>query len=135
MRKKVFTVDPDKPLREAICIMCDNNIGCVIVSKNNKVVGIITERDVMKCVAQGTIDHADEIKISSVMTHYIIFVKPQDKIGKAIELLRKHKIKKLAVLDNNERLVGIITTTDIVLVEPKIIEKLSELLSKKIENL
>jgi len=135
MNKKVFTINPQSSLRDAINIMCDNNIGSLVVTKNNKVRGIITERDVMKCVAQGTIEHADEIKISSVMTHYIYFVKPEDKVEKAIEIIRKYKIKKLPVLDNSERLVGIITTTDIVFIQPKIIEKLSELISKDITNL
>jgi len=135
MSKKVFTVEPETSLREAISIMCDNNIGCVVVTKNNKVRGIVTERDIMKCIVQKTIEYADEIKVSSIMTHFIISVKPEEKVEKAIELLRKHNIKKLPVLDDSGKLEGIITTTDIVLVETKMIEKLSEIFSKEIKDI
>ncbi len=129
MNKKVVTTSPEDSLTNAIREMSDNNIGCVVVNKNDKVVGILTERDVIKCLAQRNIN-MDEIKVTEVMTHYVISISPDARIEKAIELIEKYKIKKLPVLYDSTKLVGIITATDICLAEPKIIKKISELLSK-----
>jgi CBS domain-containing protein len=134
MTKKVFTIDTTDTLKEAINIMCDNNIGCLIVTKNKKVRGIITERDIMRCIAQGIIEYADETEVSVVMTHYTISIGPEQKIEKAIELIKKYKIKKLPVIDNSEKLVGIITASDIVLQKPEIVEKLTKKFSEDVKK-
>jgi len=61
------------------------------------------------------------------MLYNHLTVKPDDTVEKAIELMMKNKIKKLPVV-KNKKLVGIITSNDIAVLQPKLIEKLSSLL-------
>jgi acetoin utilization protein AcuB len=134
MNKRVITISPDDFLVDAIRKMSDNNIGCLIVTKNDKAIGILTERDVVNCLAQKNNNYKqtiDETKVSDIMTRYIISVSPNTKIENAIKVIKENKIKKLPVLDDSTKIVGIITITDICLAEPKIIEKLLEFISKE----
>jgi len=134
MSKKVITISPDDFLDDAIRKMSDNGIGCLIVTKNDKAIGILTERDAINCLAQKNNNYKQtigETKVSDIMTHYVISVSPNTKIEKAIEVMKENKIKKLPVLDDSTKVVGIITITDICLAEPKIIENLLEFLSKE----
>jgi len=134
MSKKVITISPDDFLVDAIRKMSDNGIGCLIATKNDKAIGVLTERDVINCLAQKNNNYKQtigETKVSDIMTHYVISVSPNTKIEKAIEVMKENKIKKLPVLDDSTKVVGIITITDICLVEPKIIEELLEFLSKE----
>jgi CBS domain-containing protein len=127
MNKNAITAEPETSVRETIRMMIDNHIGSVIVVKNNKIVGIMTERDVLVELATNKDRDIDQLKVGDIMTRWIITVKPDDTVEKAIELMMKNKIKKLPVV-KNEKLVGIITSNDIAVLEPKLIEKLSSLL-------
>ena len=69
--------------------------------------------------------------VSEVMTKEVITISPVDTIEDAVELMTKHNIKKLPVLDG-DKLVGIVTSTDIVVVQPKLIENLARLLSIRV---
>lgn len=130
MNKNVITTGPETSVRDAIRIMTDNHIGSVVVVKNNKIVGIMTERDVLLTIAENSRIDVDKLKVADVMTRWIITVKPNDTIEKAIELMMENKIKKLPVVKNN-KLVGIITASDIAVIQPKLIEKIANLLSIK----
>ena len=136
MNKNVITIDTDASIRDAILVMSDNDVGCVIVTKNDRVVGILTERDIIRCLAKpaGYID-IDRNRVESVMTRYVISVTPNTKIEKAIQLMKTNKIKKLPVLNDSSKLLGIITESDICMAEPKIIERISELLSKNLKEI
>jgi CBS domain-containing protein len=127
MNKKTITVEPETSVREAIRMMIDNHIGSVVVVKNNRTVGIMTERDVLIELATNRDRDIDQLKVVDIMTRWIVTVKPDDTVEKAIDLMIKNKIKKLPVV-NNEKLVGVITSSDIAVLEPKLIEKLSSLL-------
>jgi CBS domain-containing protein len=123
MNKKVIVVEPEAFLKEAIAIMNDNNIGSVVVVKNNKIVGILTEGDVLRMLVKNKIMDINQLKVEDTMTRWVITIGPDDTIKKAIELMMKYHIKKLPVV-KNEKLVGIITASDIATVQPKLIEKL-----------
>lgn len=134
MNRKVITIDSEMKVREAIRIMIDNEVGSLVVTKNNKIVGILTERDIIKAMSKENTKDTGQLKILDVMTRWVITVDPNTQIEKAIELMVKYKIKKLPVI-KNEELVGIITATDIAVVEPKLIEKLANLLGVHLRSL
>ena len=104
---KVIAIDHDVSLKEASKIMSNRNIGCLIVLKKNKVVGIITERDVLKNISSlGR-------KISGAMSKGVITIDHDESLDNAALVMTEKKIKRLPVMDK-EKLVGIITATDIV---------------------
>jgi CBS domain-containing protein len=130
MNRKVIKASPDTSVREAARIMTDNRIGCVVVEKNGRVVGILTDRDILTALAKDGDANYDNMKISDIMTRYVIFASPGSRIEKVAETMIKHKIKKMPVIEG-EKLIGIITSTDIAVAEPKIIKTIGKLLAKK----
>ena len=112
MSKNVLTVDKSATLQESAQNMRKFNIGCVIVTgENGKPLGIVTERDfVTKVAAEGMPLFTE---IYEVMSSPLITINPEETIWEASEIMKKKGIHKLPVQDN-ERIVGILTTTDIV---------------------
>jgi len=111
--KNVKTISPEDTVKEAASVMSRNNIGSlVVINSNKKVVGIVTERDIIEKVnARDKL--ASRVRIDDIMTSKVITIDANALIDDAVYLMVKHRIKKLPVLDNNE-LVGIVTATDIV---------------------
>jgi CBS domain-containing protein len=111
--KSVKTISPGDTVKEAASVMSRHNIGSlVVVNSNKKVVGIVTERDIIEKVnARDKL--ASRVRIEDIMTSKVITIDANALIDDAVYLMVKHRIKKLPVLDNNE-LVGIVTSTDIV---------------------
>lgn len=111
--KNVRTIHYDSTVKEAAVIMSKYDIGCLVVVDNNKkVVGIITERDILEKV-NARDKTSSKIRIEEIMTPKVITIDANALLDDAVYLMIKHKIKKLPVIENNE-LVGIITSTDIV---------------------
>ena len=124
MRKEVITAEPEISIQEAVRTMVDNRVGSLIVATNNIVKGIITESDVIRAVAEGK-DMQKE-SISNIMTPYVYTVSPNQKLEVAIATMKKHKVKKLPVMEGR-KLEGIITTTDIIMSHPEMVAELNPL--------
>jgi len=129
MNKNVMTVKPDVTLRKAAEAMSNYHIGSLVVLENNKLVGILTERNVLVAVADGK--DPELTTVEEVMTKKVITISPDKVIEDAVALMTEHRIKKLPVVDG-EKLVGIITASDIIVVEPKLIEGIAKLISIKL---
>jgi len=111
MKKNVITIDESMSIQEAAQMMTNANIGCVIVTKKDNPVGIITERDfVTRIAAEGRPLFTE---VSELMSIPLTTVSPDDTVWNAAEIMRRKGIHKLPVQEGNE-IVGIITTTDIV---------------------
>ena len=111
MNKDVLTLDKSTSVQEAAEHMKKLRIGCVIVTENKKPIGIITERDfVTKIAADGRPLFTD---IKEVMSSPLIAIDPDETIWEASELMKEKAIHKLPVKENDE-IVGIVTTSDIV---------------------
>ena len=116
----VVTVEPDVDVRRAVRAMNDFEIGCLVVVEAGRVVGILTERDVLKRVVdEGR--KPEETRVREVMSKPPITISPDVDLETAIELMFKHKIKKLPVVENG-KLVGLITFTDLVRAQPALIQ-------------
>ncbi len=111
MSKNVLTVDKSTSLQEAAQRMSKLNIGCVIVTEGTKPLGIVTERDFVTIVAAEGRPLFTEI--SEVMSSPLITIDPEETIWEASEMMKQKKIHKLPVKEN-EQIIGIVTTTDIV---------------------
>ncbi|MDA1346197.1 MAG: CBS domain-containing protein [Crenarchaeota archaeon] len=111
MSKNVLTVDKSASLQEAAEKMSKLNIGCVIVTDGTNPLGIVTERDfVTKVVAEGRPLFTE---ISEVMSSPLITIDHEETIWEASEMMKVKGIHKLPVKEN-EQIIGIVTTTDIV---------------------
>ena len=125
MTKKIFSVDCEKTIQFASSIYCDNKIGCLIVTENNHIVGIVTERDFIERTI--CMDKDPKItKIKEIMSTNVKTIDLNERVEKAIGILKENKIKKLPVTANNS-LVGILTITDIAYSRPTIKEFFSSI--------
>ncbi|MEM0171392.1 MAG: IMP dehydrogenase [Thermoproteota archaeon] len=105
--KEVITINKEAKVGEAAEIMKKYKISGLPVVENNKLVGIITGRDVR---------FADpSIKVGEAMTKDVVVAEPNITPEEAIELMKKHKVEKLPVIDRERRLVGLITYKDVAL--------------------
>lgn len=121
----VVSVGPNVIVKKAVKVMNDFEIGCLIVVEDSKVIGILTERDVLKRVVdEGR--KPEEARVGEVMSKPPITVNPDASLENAIQLMFKYKIKKLPVVENN-RLVGLITFTDLVRAQPALIQTIKRL--------
>ena len=130
MNRNVIAVKPETSVREAAKVMAKYHIGSLIILEENRIAGIITEGDILrKVIVEGK--DLDETKVRDIMTEKVFTIEPDKTIEDAVRLMMEKKIKKLPVIEN-EKLVGIITASDIMVVEPKLIEAIASLISLKI---
>jgi CBS domain-containing protein len=129
MVREVITVDENSTVREAVDIMNESQIGSLIVLERGKATGIVTERDFLKrVIAEGK--DVMTTKIKEIMTTPLVVVEPSTDLEEAVKLMFQSKIKKLAVVDAN-KLVGIVTLTDIARFQPQMIRVLKQLTTKQ----
>jgi len=125
MNKNVKTTTHEASVQNAAKTMTKYRIGSLIVTKNGRLVGIVTERDILsKVVAKGK--DPRKTKIKSIMVTDVVLAKPNMDIEEAAKIMIKYKIKKLPIVEGNQ-LIGIITASDIVSAQPVLMKRLSEL--------
>ncbi len=110
MERKVVTVEETDSLEDAVETMFEKKVGgCPVVNKDDVVVGIITERDILKYLGQNrTIDGV----ASDYMTSSVITLRPKDTIEKAMKTMIEKKLRRLPIIDDGI-LVGLITVREI----------------------
>lgn len=122
MNKNVQTIEPSRTVRQAAQKMTEYGIGSLVVVKDKKLAGIITERDILvKVVAKGR--YVSE-KVATVMTKNVIYVDPDIDVEEAIKIMTENRIKKLPVV-SGAVLLGIVSVIDLLKAEPKMLEKLA----------
>jgi CBS domain-containing protein len=126
MNKNVVVAKPIVTLREAAKVMGEMNMGSLVIMEEDKIVGIVTGTDILKAIGEGK--DPDKVTISEIATKSVITIQADEPLEKAVDIMVKNKIKKLPVL-MNEKLVGIITVSDIAIVEPKIVSTVASLIS------
>jgi len=104
---KAVTESHDITLRDAARVMSDMNIGSLILMNKDKIVGIVTDTDILKNL------NKLEVGISKVMSKNVITIEDDESLEDAANLMAEKKIKRLPVL-RDEKLLGIITATDLI---------------------
>jgi len=112
MHTGVTWVKPGTPVRELAKTMRERDIGAIPVGENDRLIGMVTDRDI---TCRGL---ADGLKIESltardVMTKPIYYCKSDEDIGDALRLMEKNKIRRLPVINDKKRMVGMLSLGDI----------------------
>jgi len=120
MTQDVKTVGIDATIEEAVQKMNKFAIGSVVVvdTERRKPLGIVTERDILRLVEQ--YPEPLVLKVKQVMSQPLISTDSDTSIEEAARLMVKNRIKRLPVVEN-DRLVGIVTSSDIMSTSPKLI--------------
>jgi CBS domain-containing protein len=126
MVESVITIDADASVIKAVRTMNENEIGCIIVTRKGKAIGIVTERDLLKRVI-GKSKNPKTTKVREIMTKPLIAGHPDMDLEEATKLMFKMKIKKLPVVESEGDLRGLITLTDVARFQPQMIRILKKL--------
>jgi CBS domain-containing protein len=108
----IYSVEPGTMVYEAIELMCQKNIGGLLIMERGRLAGIFTERDyARKLILKGKSSRDTPIK--EIMTSRLVTVSPDNSIEDCMELMTNQHIRHLPVLDG-EKLVGLISIGDVV---------------------
>jgi CBS domain-containing protein len=108
----VVTIAPDASVFDALALMAVKDIGAVVVMREHRVVGIMSERD----YARKVILHqraSKEITVAQIMTDKVLYVRPTQTIEECMALMTDKHIRHLPVLDG-DRLIGVLSIGDLV---------------------
>ena len=120
MIDKVVTIAADTMVRDAVKLMNKHDIGCLVVIEKGKPIGIVTERDMLKRVLAES-EELENIKVQEVMSKPLTVGKPDMEIESAAEIMFAKKIKKLPITENG-KLIGLVTLTDLLRIQPQLIK-------------
>ncbi len=109
---KVLTATPEDTLYQALKVMADNNIGALVVVKEEKVVGIFSERDFVR---NAVVDKklSMDMLINELMSVKVCYVRPEQTIEECMALMTDKRTRHLPVIDG-EQLIGIVSIGDVV---------------------
>ncbi len=104
---KIYTIPSDATVLDALQVMAEGNTGAVLVTENEKIVGIFTERDYAR---QGEVKgrYAKDTNVGELMTKQMVMVKPETTLEECAELMGKYHVRHLPVLEK-DRVVGIVS--------------------------
>jgi CBS domain-containing protein len=112
MRKKPEAVDPDMTVTEAASTIAKRNDECLIVARNDLVVGIVTPTDMIeKVIAVGA--NPQRVYVRDVMSTPVITVNVTATIAQAAQVMSDYGVRKLPVLDESGALAGVITSLEL----------------------
>ena len=113
MHKGVNWVSPDTPIAELAKMMREYDIGAIPIGENDRLVGMVTDRDIVcKGLARNDFDVSRTLA-RDVMTEGIHCCLEDDDLGKAVRHMEALKIRRLPVINKNRRMVGILALGDI----------------------
>jgi CBS domain-containing protein len=130
MTSNVITADSNTTVADAAVLMSRFKIGSLVIKSETGPQGLITESDIITKVVSKNI-LASEITIGQIMTKNLILIDPGSELNQAARLMAKNNIRRLPVV-NNGNLVGILTSTDVLMVSPELTELLVE--NARMEN-
>ncbi|MDD1726149.1 MAG: CBS domain-containing protein [Euryarchaeota archaeon] len=132
MTRTVVTATPDMSAAEAGKKMVENRVGNVLIVKDGRPVGIVTESDMVAKVISKNIKPGS-IKLEQLMSQPLITTKSSDDINDAVLMMAQKKIRRLPVIDDGV-LVGIITDADVIQASSEINQILDNLIQMNREN-
>jgi len=108
------TVAPGDSLQAAARVMRDEDAGAVPVVEDGRVTGVLTDRDiVIRAVADGDF----QAKVSDICSDDIVTCDPEMSTAEAAELMSEHQVRRIPVVDDDEKLVGIVSLGDLAVKE------------------
>jgi len=113
MTPHVRLTDPDETIRDAASAMADADVGSLPVGENDRLVGMITDRDIaLRAVAEG---RGPQTRVRDVMTQRIQYCFEDDDIEDVARMMESMGVRRLPVLNRDKRLVGIVTWNKVAL--------------------
>lgn len=112
MTSKVCAIDADKPVAYAAKMMRDEDVGLAPIVESDRLVGTLTDRDIaIRVVAEGR--DPESTLVREVASTDLVTVDPQQGVDEALRLMAEHQVRRLPVVEEDGRLVGVLAQADI----------------------
>lgn len=111
-RSEVISVTPDSAIPDVVRVLVDRRIGAVLVMEGDKIAGVLSERDIVRCLAERG-GEALALAARDLMTAEVETTSPDESVDQAMSHMTRRRIRHLPVLDQG-RLVGIVSIGDLV---------------------
>lgn len=112
MTSNPSTIEPDKNVVEAARIMKQEDAGVVPVTENGRLTGMVTDRDIaIRVVAEGK--DPGSTTVGEVASTNLVTIDPQQDLDEALRLMAQHKVRRLPVVEEDGRLVGVVAQADV----------------------
>jgi CBS domain-containing protein len=106
------TVEPDQSVVEAAKIMKQEDAGVVPVTENGRLTGMVTDRDIaIRVVAEGKDPQSTAVR--EVASKNLVTIDPQQDLDEALRLMAQHQVRRLPVVEEDGRLVGVVAQADV----------------------
>jgi CBS domain-containing protein len=113
MHKGVEWVDPNTPVTELAKLMCTHDVGAIPIGENDRLIGMVTDRDIVcKGLAQDGFN-IGRATARSVMTPGIHCCREDDDLAKAVRHMEQLKVRRLPVINKNKRMIGMLSLGDV----------------------
>ena len=115
MTENATCCSPDTSLKEVVKILSHNRLSSLVITENDEPVGIITERDMVAILADMLNDVVwDNLSIDHFMTTPTYTIQSEMPLHEAVEFSREKNIRHIPVVNEKNKLIGLITQTDMV---------------------
>lgn len=112
MHEGVEWVSPETPLTELARKMRKEDIGAIPIGENDRLIGMVTDRDiVLRAFSDGR--DISSMTARDVMTEGIVYCRANEELGDALRIMEEKKIRRLPVIDENKRMVGMLSLGDV----------------------
>jgi CBS domain-containing protein len=112
MTSNPCTIDADKSVAYAAKMMRDEDVGLAPIVEGDKLVGMLTDRDIaVRVAAQGR--DPEQVKVRDVASKKLVTIDPQQDLDEALRIMAKHQVRRLPVVEEDGRLVGVVAQADI----------------------
>jgi len=126
MTREPITISPDTNLLECAKLMVRKRVGCLLIVKKKRLVGIISKKDILWALVKKTKEDLSKIHAIEISPRKIATIRPDATVEEAMNKMKKLKFQKLPVIQNNE-FIGLITSRDILNFHPEFYKELDEI--------
>lgn len=112
MTSNPCSIDAEKSVAYAAKMMKEEDVGLAPIVEGDKLVGMLTDRDIaIRVVAEGR--NPDQTKVREVASNQVVTIDPQQELDEALRIMAKHQVRRLPVVEEDGRLVGVVAQADI----------------------
>jgi CBS domain-containing protein len=112
MTSNPCSIDADKSVAYAAKMLRDEDVGVAPIVEGDKLIGMLTDRDIaIRVVAEGR--DPDEVTVRDVASKQVVTIDPQQDLDEALRVMAKHKVRRLPVVEEDGKLVGVVAQADV----------------------
>jgi len=112
MTSNPCSIDAEKSVAYAAKMMQEEDVGLAPIVEGDKLIGMLTDRDIaIRVVAEGR--NPEQVKVADVASKQVVTIDPQQELDEALRIMAKHQVRRLPVVEEDGKLVGVVAQADI----------------------